>query len=195
MSVFPSCCLFVSCFSVNLSDHLFPISWIYSYTQLVFSKTWPVYKLLKKSSETQVWLTISLLLPELIFLTFGIIGKPCYSSLQWCAICYDYAICSKMFGRHIPILQAKGNALYDNSNAFWNISLYTHPPYSGVLHIPKLRNHNKWHIIVKRNNRAFQWYQMQGKWVGNKREIVSQTWVSELFLRSLFTNVHETYLV
>ena len=46
-------------------------------------------------------------------------------------------------------------------------------------------NHNKWHIIVKRNNRAFQWYQMQGKWVGNKREIVSQTWVSELFLRSL----------
>ena len=58
--------------------------------------------------------------------------------------------------------------------------------YSGVLHIPKLRNHNKWHIIVKRNNRAFQWYQMQGKWVGNKREIVSQTWVSELFLRSLF---------
>ena len=46
-------------------------------------------------------------------------------------------------------------------------------------------NHNKWHIIVKRNNRAFQWYQMQGKWVGNKREIVSHTWVSELFLRSL----------
>ena len=61
------------------------------------------------------------------------------------------------------------------------------PPYSGVLHIPKLRNHNKWHIIVKRNNRAFQWYQMQGKWVGNKREIVSQTWVSKLFLRSLYS--------
>ena len=64
------------------------------------------------------------------------------------------------------------------------------PPYSGVLHIPKLRNHNKWHIIVKRNNRAFQWYQMQGKWVGNKREIVSQTWVSELFVRSLYIYVH-----
>ena len=29
---------------------------------------------------------------QLIFLAFGIIGKPCYSSLQWCAICYDYAI-------------------------------------------------------------------------------------------------------
>ena len=29
---------------------------------------------------------------KLIFLAFGIIGKPCYSSLQWCAICYDYAI-------------------------------------------------------------------------------------------------------
>ena len=29
---------------------------------------------------------------QLIFLAFGIIGKPCYSSFQWCAICYDYAI-------------------------------------------------------------------------------------------------------
>ena len=29
---------------------------------------------------------------QLIFLAFGINGKPCYSSLQWCAICYDYAI-------------------------------------------------------------------------------------------------------
>ena len=48
-------------------------------------------KLLKKSSEAQVWLTI-LSCYQLIFLAFGIIGKPCYSSLQWCAICYDYAI-------------------------------------------------------------------------------------------------------
>ena len=130
---------------------------------------------------------------QLIFLAFGIIGKPCYSSLQWCAICYDSAIwgcaahlkCSKMFGRHIPILQAKGNALYDNSNAFWHISLYTHPHIQVCCTSSKLRNHNKWHILVKRNNRDFQWYKMQGKWVGNKREIVSQTWVSELFLRSL----------
>ena len=31
--------------------------------------------------------------------------------------------------------------------------------YSGVLHIPWLHNHGRWHIIVKRNNQAFQWYQ------------------------------------
>ena len=65
----------------------------------------------------------------------------------------------------------------------WRISLYTHSHIQVCCTSPTCVIIMA--IIVKRNNRAFQWYQMQGKWDGNKREIVSQTWVSELFLRSL----------
>ena len=211
---------------------------------------------------------------QLIFLAFGIIGKPCYSSLQWCAICYDYAIwgCAAHLNMgvgvgvkwNVPkciaivitlktprsdltrkrvswgqthswvrlIRNLSPKCLSDSdSGSVWprfrvgltpkwvwpprtlfqvksdpgvfrviwqqqcilaHFTLHP-PPYSGVLHIPKLCNHNKWHIIVKRNNRAFQWYQMQGKWVGNKSEIVSQTWVSELFLRSLYRGFHSGF--
>ena len=86
---------------------------------------------------------------QLIFLAFGIIWKPCYSSLQWCAICYDYAI--------------------------WGCAAHLNMGVGVKWNVPKCI------AIVMTIARK-----MQGKWVGNKREIVSQTWVSELFLRSLF---------
>ena len=57
--------------------------------------------------------------------------------------------------------------------------------YPVVLSIPWFHNHYKWGIILKRIKHAFlyqfQWWKQKSKWY-----IINQTWVSKLFLRSLF---------
>ena len=113
-----------------------------------------IYKLLKKGLETQVWLTISLLLPT---------HFPC--------IWYHWKALLFLFTMMCHLLWLR------------NLGMCSTPEYGGGC---KVKCDNK---EVKRNNGAFQWYQMQGKWVGNKREIVSQTWVSKLFLRSLYMQI------
>ena len=141
-------------------------------------------KLLKKSSETQVWLTISLLLPT---------HFPCIW-YHWKALLFIFTMMCHLLWLHNLGMCSTPEYGGGCKVKCAKMHCYCHIDNSGVLHIPKLRNHNKWHIIVKRNNRAFQWYQMQGKWVGNKREIVSQTWVSKLFVEEFICSSRHTLL-
>ena len=86
---------------------------------------------------------------ELIFLAFSIIGKPCYSSLQWCVICYDYTIwgCAAHLNMGVGVkwnvLKCIAIVIYDNSNAFWHIRGCT------------IRGYNffyKYHVINHKGN-------------------------------------------
>ena len=145
---------------------------------------------------------------QLIFLAFGIIGKPCYSSLQWCAICYDYAIwgCAAhlnmgvgvkwnvpkciaiviypknswvrfdpekgpMWARPIPGSDWSGIRVKMTGIWVQNVFLTRIPgrsdPKMGLAPLGLFSGSNLTREFL---DRAFQWYQMQGKWVGNKRE-------------------------
>ena len=65
---------------------------------------------------------------QLIFLAFGIIGKPCYSSLQWCAICYDYVMwgCAAHLNMGVGVKWnvPKCTVKLEFPNFFWGVYIY-----------------------------------------------------------------------